>query len=264
MDLELKGRVALVTGASRGIGYGIAAELAREGASVAMVARGRDLEKSAEAIRQAGGDPFAIVADTDRPSEVDRAFRIIKKRFGGLDILVNNVGGPVAFKKFEELTDREWLATFQKNLFSAIRVTRAALPLLRSRPGARIVNIGSVAAIRMDLKFPDYRIAKAALIALSKYLALELAPDGIAVNTVCPGAVWTPSWDKEAKKRARAEKVSVGEMRRRMEREGSGSPLGRMGTVEEVARVVAVAASPRFGFLTGSTIVIDGGASLVL
>lgn len=264
MDLGLKGKVAVVTGGSKGIGRAIALSLAAEGAEVALAARGKtELTRTTAEAEKRGVGALAIPIDLTKPDGPRRLVEKTMKRFGRIDLLINNLGGPLHFKRFLELSDKEWRATLELDLMVATRICREVIPLMQRQGGGRIINIASMSGIEMEEKFPDYRVAKAALIALGKYLSVEFAKDKIIVNTVCPGAVWTPSWEYEASVLARKSGTSAEAVQKKLKQETAAAiPLG-IGSPEEVARLVTFLASPNLTWLTGSTLRIDGGAAKI-
>lgn len=265
MELGLKGKVAVVTGASKGIGKAIARSLAAEGSDVILCARDKkELDRAAEEIAKPGNKPLAIAADLMHPAGAKQVIQETRERFGRIDILVNNLGGPLHFASFMELTDDDWKAELELDLMVAVRMCREAIPLMQRQGGGRIINIASMSGIEMETKFPDYRVGKSALIALGKYLSVELAPSHILVNTVCPGAVWTPSWEFEADVLSKKHKIPKEKMLEKLKKEaGEAIPLG-IGRPDDVARVVAFLASPQVTWMTGSTIRIDGGAAKLI
>lgn len=252
MDLELTGKTALVTGASRGIGNRIALALAREGANLCICARGTEgLDKAVADFRAAGAEIVGVVADVTTPQGVEDVIGAVRERYGGLDVLVNNVGGS-AWTPFAEISDAEWDRVFSMSFFSAVRVTRAALPLMDGREEGSIVNIASL--FGREIGGPvSYNAAKAALISMTSNLAQELAARSIRVNSVAPGSILFPggSWDRRM--RENPEKIQ--------EFIATNVPWGRLGTPEEVADVVVFLASTRASWVTGSCINVDGGQS---
>lgn len=264
MNLGLKGKAAVITGGSKGIGKAIALALAAEGAEIALSARGKaELSRTATEVEKRGVGSLAIPVDLTKPDGPRRLIEKTIKRFGRIDLLINNLGGPLHFKRFLELTDKEWQATLELDLMVAARMCREVIPLMQRQGGGRIVNIASTSGMEMEEKFPDYRVAKAALIALGKYLSVEFAKDKIVINTVCPGEVWTPSWEYEASILARQSGKSPEEIQKKLKQEtGAAIPLG-MGSPEEVARLVTFLASPNLTWMTGSTVRIDGGAAKI-
>lgn len=263
MDLELKGKVAIVTGASRGIGKAIGLALAEEGVQVVLASRDKiKLEETAAEVGRRGPEPLAIVVDLMKEDGARKVIRAGLKRYGKIDILVNNLGGPLHFLPFLELTDKQWRMELELDLMTAIRGCREAIPAMQKNGGGRIINIGSMSGVEMEEKFPDYRIAKAALTALGKYLSVEFAKDKILVNTILPGAIWTPSWEMETRVMAKRNRMSLKKMAQSLRKGVEGEiPLGRMGTPDDVARLVTFIASPTLSWMTGSALRIDGGAA---
>ncbi|WP_062994046.1 oxidoreductase [Nocardia mikamii] len=257
MDLELTGKTAVVTGASRGIGLAIAEALTAEGALVVGAARTvtPELEKASVAA-------YSVDLGTSEGATtlIDSALR----ELGGIDILVNNVGGGDADRlglgAFTDVTDEQWRTLFDLNLFSAVWTTRAALPSLLERRGA-IVNISSINS-RLPAAGPiGYSEAKAALTSLSKRLSEELAPRGVRVNTVSPGVVGTPLWrdpNRFGGKLAAAQGISHEDLLAGIG-ESFGIASGRISEPEEVAALVTFLVSARAGNIVGADYVIDGG-----
>ncbi|MEM7048884.1 MAG: SDR family oxidoreductase [Acidobacteriota bacterium] len=257
MDLGLAGKVAMVTGGSRGIGRGIAEALAREGCRLVICARGEeDLKRCAEALP---GECLTLALDVTADGAAETAMAAATERFGSLDILINNVGsnrrGPL-----ESKSDEDWRALIDLNLLSHVRFSRAALPLLRRARDAEGHGDGVILFIASifgrEAGGPNlsiYEATKAAVIATAKTLALELAPEGLRCNSIAPGSILFPG----------------GAWAERRERDPAGIarfvddhlPMGRFGTVEEVADVVTFVASPRASWITGACLNVDGGQS---
>jgi NAD(P)-dependent dehydrogenase (short-subunit alcohol dehydrogenase family) len=259
VDLHLTDRVAVVTGASKGIGLAITRALVAEGAMV--VAGARSITDELVAL-SGTGQVLAVAIDlstSDGPAElVSRA-----SHFGGLDIVVNNVGAVTPRTAgFLEVSDDDWLATLNLTLLAAVRTTRAAIPLLLQRGGGNVVTIGSVNAYLPDPGVIDYAATKAAVWNLSKSLSKEYGARGIRFNTISPGPVSTPLWLGEngvAATVAKSMGVSFDEARRRIIEGGGGFSTGRFTEPEEVADLAILLASDRAGNVTGADFLIDGG-----
>ncbi len=255
MDLRLRGRRALVTGGSKGIGLGVAEELAAEGADVAICARnGAEVDAAADRLRRSGGTVHAQVADVTDPAQVAALVARSVDALGGLDILVNNAGAAHP-GNFESLTDESWQGDLDVKLFSQIRCTRAALPHLRASRAPRVININSVYARYPDPSFFATTVNRAACLNLSKALAREFGPEGILVNSVNIGFVVTPQWENIRARRA--PDMTAEEFFAMLV--ADEVPLGRFGTVEEVSGIVAFLASDRASYLTGTSIDVAGG-----
>jgi 3-oxoacyl-[acyl-carrier protein] reductase len=256
MELGLKGKVAVITGGTQGIGKATAQKLAAEGASVVIVARGQEgLDAVAAEIRGAGGKVATVSADVSKPEDCDRVIAEALKAFGGVDILVNNAGTS-ATGAFESVTDGAWQADFDLKLFGAVRLIRLALPQMKARGGGRIVNVTNIGAKQPGAKTMPTTVTRAAGQAMTKALSKEYAPHQILVNSVCIGLVRAGQHEK----RAAREGVDVESI---YENLGKNIPIGRVGRADEAANVIAFLVSEAASFVTGSSINIDGGASAV-
>lgn len=257
MDLGLTDKVAVVTGASRGIGRAIALALAGEGARVVLCARGSvELEATVRQARESGGvgrtmSALGVAADVTTVEGVAAVTEAAVSAHGGIDIVVNNVGGSGA-RDFAATDDVDLQMVLDRNLFPALRVSRAALPHLRARGGGVIVMIASIYG-REAGGGPSYNAAKAAEISLAKAMARDLAREGIRVLSVAPGSVLFPGGGWERRRQADPAGISAF-----VERE---IPSGRFGRPEEIADVVAFLCSARAGWITGACIPVDGGQS---
>lgn len=258
MDLALGGKVALVCAASKGLGRAAALALAREGARVAICARGAEtLFHTAEEIRQqTGADVHPIVADVAVKADVARLVTEAAQHFGGLDILVTNAGGPKS-GPFSSLSDEDWQRAVDHLLLSVVRLCAEVLPHLRQRGGGRIINVTSVAVKQPVDNLMLSNSIRAAVVGFSKTLANEVARDRILVNCVAPGYTRTDRVTEIVQASARRESLDESEIERRLV---AGIPLGRMGEPDEFGAVVAFLASEKASFITGSVIAIDGGS----
>jgi 3-oxoacyl-[acyl-carrier protein] reductase len=249
-------RVALVCAASKGLGKASAAALARDGLRVVICARGGiALATAAGEITGAGGDVFAIQADLSERQEVDRVVAATVERFGGLDVLVTNTGGPPS-GAFLSLDDRAWTAAIDSLLLSVVRLCRAAVPHMQRRGGGRIIHITSISVKQPIEGLVLSNALRSAVTSLAKTLSVELAPHHILVNCVAPGYTRTDRVMELAEQSAARERTTPEAIERRMI---ANIPMGRMGEPAEFAEVVRFLASPAASYVTGVTIPVDGG-----
>ena len=258
MDLGLKGKVALVSAASKGLGKAAALALAAEGAHVAICARHEtELRAAAEEIRSAtGADVLAIPADVTRADDIQRFVDAAAEHFGRIDILVTNAGGPPS-GTFDMFSDADWQAAFNLTLLSVVRLIRAALPHLRRAGGGRIVNITSSSVKQPIEGLLFSNTLRPGIIGLAKTLSLELAKDNILINNVAPGYHDTDRVKELDAARAAREGRTPAEVARETIK---SIPLGRRGEPAELAALIVFLCSRHAAFMTGVTIQVDGGA----
>ena len=256
MDMGLRNKVAVVGGASRGLGRGCAMALAREGARVAVCARSESrLEAAAAEIRAAtGSDVITVAGDLSAEETVDRLTRKTVETFGGIDILVNNSGGPVA-APFSDVTEAMWREYTDLILNYVLRMCRRVVPLMQERGGGRIINLCAF-AVKQPAGNTVSNVLRTAVVSAAKTLANEYARDRILVNNVCTGFIDTELLREEFEEAARANGTSVqDEMQPLVE----DIPLGRLGTVQELSDYVVFLASDRSSYITGTSLQVDGG-----
>lgn len=259
MDLGLAGRTVLVTGGSRGLGYAIAEGFLKEGARVTICARdAAQLQRAAETLA-ALGDIHAIPADIGREEDVRRLVAAVKERYGELDVLVNNAGGLMP-GKFAEFTDEAWFNVLNGKLLGAFRVTRHALPIMTDRGHGAIINLSGETGKQLFPNAIATGVVNAAMIAFTKYLSHEVAPRGIRVNSICPGVIRTEGWEERAERMGAAQGMDR-ETFIRHHCQVNDIYLGRWGKPEEVANAVVLLASDRMSYVTGHTLMVDGGLS---
>lgn len=256
MDLRLRDAVAVVAGSSQGIGRAAAEGFAREGARVVMNSRREDVLMAAadEVRRQTGAEVEAVPGDLSRADDCVSLIEAAVRRFGRIDALVTNAGGPPS-RSFENATDQDWLAAVDLVLLSAVRLMRAALPHLRVTRGS-IVNVTSIVAKQPAPGMTLSNALRPAVTGLAKTLADELAVVGVRVNDVGPGHIWTARQEYLVGMRAERRGVPV---EQEVSHAEAAIPMKRYGTPEEVAAAIVFLASPAASYITGSTVLVDGG-----
>ena len=253
MDLGLSGKTALVTGGSRGLGRHAAMALAKEGCNVAICARERKvLDQATVELQGLGARALGVQADVSSTEDIGRLFQETVEAFGPVDVLINNVGGS-AGRDFDSADDDVWENTLQLNLFSSIRLIRLCLPSMRERGWGRIINVASIWG-REHGGGLAYMTTKAALIAFSKHLALEVAGTGITINSMAPGSIEFPGGSWQRFQENNPEEVVQEFIRNNL-------PMGRFGWPEPVGALAAFLASAQADLITGACINIDGGQS---
>jgi 3-oxoacyl-[acyl-carrier protein] reductase len=257
MDLGLKGKVALVAAGSRGLGRAVAEELAAEGASLVLCARDpRTLAEAAASIAETSGmHVLAVPADVTMAEDIKRVVEAGADRFGRIDILVTNAGGPPA-GKFEQITREQWEQATRLTLFSAIELARQVLPGMKERRWGRILNITSIAVKQPVENLMLSNSLRAGLAGFARTLANEVAAEGITVNNILPGYTRTERLEELAQMMAEKQGISANEFRARWEKE---IPMGRLGEPREFAAMAAFLVSERASYITGTSIQVDGG-----
>ena len=255
IEMRMDGRCALITGGSMGIGYAAATNFMRAGANVAIVARRPEvLEKSRAALAREGkGKVIGIAADVSKAEDCARVFATAEKELGRVDVLLNNVGTHNA-KPVETITDEIWQADLDLKLFSAIRLTRAALPKMKERKWGRVINVLNSGAKWPRAGSAPSSVTRAAGLALTKVLSNEGAPHNVLVNAVMVGLIQTDQWVRShaEENKGRTYDQYISEMAKRV-------PLGRVGTAEEFANMILFLASDAGSYVTGTAINVDGG-----
>lgn len=264
MDLKLEGKVALVTGSSKGIGEAVARGLAREGVIVIVHGRNKaETEKVAEEIAATGGRAHAVIGDLTKEQDARRLIDEAQSLVKPVDILINNAGGSGETEDWTTTRPETWASSFDRNVLAAVRVTTHLLPSMRQAKWGRVVNISSLAAMMPPAQRPDYAAAKAAMIAMTASLAKAVAKDGITANTVSPGTIHSVSLDKAFRAAALSKGIAAGASWSEIEQAVlplfAQVPLGRVGTLEEIADAISFLVSPRSGYITGANLRLDGG-----
>jgi len=265
VDLGLAGRVCAVTGASRGIGRETARMLAAEGASVLLIARGAEaLADAAAACRDAGGQAAELALDVTDPDAGERVLTAATDAFGPLDVLVNNAG-TARIHDLDEVPEADWYAAWELNVMAPLRLTRAVVPAMADRGWGRIVNVSSSAGKRPSARMPEYSVAKAAQLSLSRLFADRYVGRGVLVNAVCPGAAKSELWmDEGGLLDQHAADAGHGDRDRALADAAASRPPGRLAESEEIAAAIVFLCSERASYVAGAAWSVDGGTVQVI
>ncbi|HYC48326.1 MAG TPA: SDR family oxidoreductase [Burkholderiales bacterium] len=254
MDLGLKGKIAVVTGGTQGIGKATALRLAQEGANVAICARTKQaVDETAGEIQKLGVQALGVAADMSKAADIERFMKAVIERFGRVDILVNNAGTSKR-GAFLELTDEEWSNDLELKVFGAIRCSRLVVPHMKKNGGGRIVNITISSAKQPGAQSYPTSVSRAAGLAITKAMSKEFAADNILVNTVCIGKIKSGQHERRYKRDGRTPEQYYAEAAKDI-------PMRRVGEAEEVADVIAFLVSERASYVTGTSVNLDGGIS---
>jgi 3-oxoacyl-[acyl-carrier protein] reductase len=265
MDLGLRGRSCVVTGASRGIGLETARQLCSEGASVLLVARSKEaLDAAAESCEQAGGRATAFPLDVTQPDAGERILAEATARYGAVEVLVNNAGA-ARWRDIDDVPDSDWRAAWELNVMACLRAMRAVVPGMRERGWGRIVNVASTAGKRPSANMPEYSVAKAAQLSLSRLYADRCAVDGVLVNAICPGPTKSELWVGEGGLADQSAEISgLPGREEALSRAGAGRPIGRLAEVAEIAAAIVFLCSERASYVAGAAWSVDGGTVQVI
>jgi 3-oxoacyl-[acyl-carrier protein] reductase len=269
MDLGLKGRACVVTGASRGIGRETAQLLCAEGAAVLLVARdeerlGAATEEARAAGTEAGGRAEALRLDVTGDDAGERMLAAAEQHFGDLDVLVNNAGS-ARWRDLDEVPDEDWRAQYELSVMAPLRAMRAAAPAMAGRGWGRIVNVASTAGKRPSAAMPEYSVAKAAELSLSRLFADRYAKQGVLVNAICPGPVAGELWMEPGGLLDQSQQMSGADSRdEALARAGSKRPIGRLAEIEEIAAAIVFLCSERASYVSGAAWSVDGGTVQVI
>jgi 3-oxoacyl-[acyl-carrier protein] reductase len=269
MDVGLKGRACVVTGASRGIGRATARMLCAEGADVLLVARSEGTlieaaDECAAAGQEAGGRAESLAADVTDPEAAERIVKEAGDRLGQLDVLVNNAGA-ARRRDFDDVPDEDWYAAWELNVMGPMRLMRAAVPGMRERGWGRVVNVSSSSGKRPSPTTPEYSVAKAAELSLSRLFADRYAPDGVLVNAICPGAVKSEMWTDEGGLLDQVmEMEGLSSREEALESAAAGRPVGRLAEVDEVAGAIVFLCSEQASYVSGAAWSVDGGVVQII
>jgi 3-oxoacyl-[acyl-carrier protein] reductase len=269
MDLGLRGRSCVVTGASRGIGRETARMLCAEGANVLLVGRNQQrLDEAAseagEAGAETGGRVDSLRLDVTGDDAGERMLAAADERFGALDVLVNNAGA-ARWRDLDEVPDEDWRAQYELNVMAPLRAMRAAIPAMAERGWGRVVNVCSTAGKRPSAAMPEYSVAKAAELSLSRLFADRHARDGVLVNAICPGPVEAELWMEPGGLLDQSHEMSGADSREEaLATAGSKRPIGRLAEVGEIAAAIVFLCSERASYVSGAAWSVDGGTVQVI
>jgi 3-oxoacyl-[acyl-carrier protein] reductase len=265
VDLGLAGKVCVVTGASRGIGLATARRLCAEDAAVLLVARSADrLEQAVAECRAAGGQAAALVCDVTDADAGDRMLAGARNAFGEPDVLVNNAG-TARWRDLEQVPDEDWHAAFEVNVMASHRAMRALVPGMRARGWGRVVNVSSTAGKRPSRYMPEYSVAKAAQLSLSRLWADRCAAEGVLVNAICPGPTKSELWVGAGGLAEQSAQLSgLRDAAEAIEKSGAGRPIGRMAEGDEIAAAIVFLCSERASYVAGAAWSVDGGTVQVI
>ena len=264
MDLQLNGKVALITGSSKGIGEAVAKGLAQEGATVIVHGRDRNAaEQVKEQVVSEGGDAHCVTGDLTIEKDVAALVAEAQRLGGAIGILINNAGGSGPGEDWSNASPQSWVSTYDRNVIAALRVTNAVLPGMRLAKWGRVINISSLAGLMPPAVNPDYSAAKAAMLAMTASMARAVAAEGVTVNAVSPGTIHSAKLDMKFREVAVKHGVAADATWREVETVVlplfAQVPVNRVGTLQEIADAVAFLVSPRAAYITGSNIRLDGG-----
>jgi 3-oxoacyl-[acyl-carrier protein] reductase len=269
MDLGLKGRVCVVTGASRGIGAETARLLCAEGASVLLVARDEErlrsaAEEAGAAGAEAGGGAEILSLDVTAEDAGERMLAAARERFGALDVLVNNAG-TAKWRDLDQVPDEDWRAQYELSVMAPLRAMRAAVPAMAERGWGRVVNVCSTAGKRPSAAMPEYSVAKAAELSLSRLFADRYAKSGVLVNAICPGPVESEMWMEPGGLLDQSHQLSGAVSREEaLATAGSKRPIGRLAEAGEIAAAIVFLCSERASYVAGAAWSVDGGTVQVI
>jgi 3-oxoacyl-[acyl-carrier protein] reductase len=269
MDLGLRGRACVVTGASSGIGRAVALQLCAEGANVVLVARGEErlaaaTEEAVRAAEPAGGAAGYLSLDVTAEDAGERMLTAAEERFGALDVLVNNAGG-AQWRDLDDVPDEDWRAQYELNVMAPLRAMRTAIPPMVERGWGRVVNVCSTAGKRPSASMAEYSVAKAAELSLSRLFADRYAKTGVLVNAVAPGPVEAEMWMEPGGLLDQSMELSGAASREEALAEaGSKRPIGRLAQAEEIAATIVFLCSERASYVAGAAWSVDGGTVQVI